>query len=366
MLLKFIKSLQHKNEKAFQFLQFSKITTLILTGILLIKLGISKLLIAQLEWNLFLIITFSFFWVNGFSKSFLNFYPSLNKKKQQNLHESKVFIFLFSSIFSYLLYCIFTSINLKPAFGNAWLFGFIYVLQVFSFIIELDCLIKNKPKRILLYSFLSYWLYPLVIVTCYLVNKNINSLLIGLLVMAIIRSLLFLPYLLEHSFKFNSQLSLRFFKFSIPLIVYFIFGKGMEIIDGLIVHHFFNTQDFVTFRYGARELPIFAILITSYLTALLPNGVKNLDKSLAKIRIHLSKLMNWLFPICSILLFLTPTLFKLAYSTDYVSSSTIFNTYLLILISRILAPDFVLLAKQKNHTLMKSLLLSFFVTLSLA
>ncbi len=59
--------------------------------------------------------------------------------------------------------------------------------------------------------------------------------------------------------------------------------------------------------------------------------------------------MRWLFPSTIALMFLSPYLFKYAYNDQLIEGYRIFNIYLLLIISRMIYPQTVIMGIMKNR-----------------
>lgn len=167
-------------------------------------------------------------------------------------------------------------------------------------------------------------------------------------------------------FRLDFKLQWIFLLFAFPLIVHMLVGNGMEYVDGFIINHFFDQATFAQFRYGARELPLVAVLVGSVSTALIPDAVNSMDDALKKVKTKITQLGNFLFPISISLMLLSSTIFPIIYSEDFAISAQIFNIYLLIITSRILMPQVVIFARHNNLILVISAIVELVVNVALS
>lgn len=139
-----------------------------------------------------------------------------------------------------------------------------------------------------------------------------------------------------------------------PFMFSILLAGSMDYINGFIVEYFYSDVDFAIFRYGAKELPIFMILANS-LSNIYSGEIANLYKSdklsegLTKLKASTRRLMRWLFPLSIVLMFLSKSFFILAYNADLVEGYKIFNIYLLLIISRMVFPQTVIMGVMKNR-----------------
>jgi len=141
-----------------------------------------------------------------------------------------------------------------------------------------------------------------------------------------------------HLLTWNRKLARIFILFSLPLILNVLLGSVMDMIDGLFVAHYFEESFFPIFRYGAREMPFSTLLFSSLSAALIPLLIKD-GMSSIQVKIRVTNLMHWVFPLAIILMFISPMIFPLVYHPRFQQSAFIFNIYLLILTSRVLIPQ---------------------------
>mgnify|MGYP000577689728 CR=1 FL=1 len=136
-----------------------------------------------------------------------------------------------------------------------------------------------------------------------------------------------------------------------PLILHVLIVSSVEYVDGLIVTSHFEDGTFAIFRYGAKELPLTLLLIGAIVMALIPQVSEDLKSGLQQIKIETPKLSKWLFPLSAFLILVSPYLFPLVFNPEFAESAEVFNIYLLIISSRILLPQVVLIAHKKNYFL---------------
>jgi len=247
-----------------------------------------------------------------------------------------------------------------------WLFCFM-VLGTTASLSEHILIVKQRPKELFYYAFVSYSVYLFGLSFLVYYYGEIQPLLIGLGVWACLRFFYFVRLLYKYgSFKFEFMTLSKFVIFGSPLIIHFLMGAGMEYVDGYLVNAYFERSDFTYFRYGARELPINTIFITALASAFIPLAVVNLGDSLVSIKKRTTRLMNFLFPISIVLMLSSSYIFSIVYSDEYLISAQIFNIYLLIICSRILLPQIVLYAKHKNSFLMLVSIIEFGINIGLS
>ena len=126
----------------------------------------------------------------------------------------------------------------------------------------------------------------------------------------------------------------------------------MDFIDGFLVVHYFDTEKFPVFKYGARELPFSSLLMNALSVALIPKMVD--IEQLGLLKSKADRHMHFLFPLTILLIWISPTVFVWLYNKTFEESALIFNVYLLILGSRILLPHSILMAYGKQNKILWS------------
>jgi O-antigen/teichoic acid export membrane protein len=127
-----------------------------------------------------------------------------------------------------------------------------------------------------------------------------------------------------------------------------------QYIDGFIITSYFDDATFAVFRYGAREFPLAVLLANAFSSSMLPGFANKsaLQENLTLIRQKSSKLALWLFPLSGILMLASHEAFPLVFNVSFSGSATIFNIYLLLIVSRLLFPQTILVGLQKNKAIL--------------
>jgi O-antigen/teichoic acid export membrane protein len=154
--------------------------------------------------------------------------------------------------------------------------------------------------------------------------------------------------------SFHTRLIMEFMKKVMPFMFSILLAGSMDYINSYIVEYYFSAVDFAVFRYGAKELPIFLILANS-LSNIYSGEIANFNKNselaqgLEKLKASSTRLMRWLFPSTILLMLFSKHFYELAYNHDLVQGYKIFNIYLLLIISRMLFPQTVIMGLMKNR-----------------
>ena len=365
-----------------QFFQLLRFGTTLFIGILLAKVfGLTTAEISLYEVILFLGNFVSFFWISAGIKSLLSQF-SRSKKQETVLLINTSFLLLFLGLIAATLLYFFQTFLIESftQFEQIQYLHLICIYLVFnapSSIIEYIYLLQKKEAKIFNYGILIFSLQLLAVLLPLLMNWGIEGIFCCLIIWSIFKFGWLLILLVKSwkatknekntSFIINWSIQKKLLLLLFPLSLHMLIGGGMEYVDGFIVTKFFeDTGMFAIFRYGARELPLVTILTAALTATLIPLAVENQTEVLSKIKTEVDNLSRWLFPLTIGLMLMSPYLFPLVYNENFAESAKVFNIYLLIISSRILLPQVIIIAKQHNYILVLSALVEVLINLTLS
>ncbi|MEA1875298.1 MAG: polysaccharide biosynthesis C-terminal domain-containing protein [Bacteroidota bacterium] len=347
-----------------QIVQLIRYGALFAMGILLARSDFSKATIGNFESLLFLTGAVSFFWVTGIIQSLLPLYNksisfghSAHDRKSPELFNAFVMLMLFSLFAAGLV-----------LFIGKWLSGFlnaelgqsmIYYLAAFVFfqspasLIEYIYLLKKRPVQMIRYGWLAFGFQFLAVSFTILAGFELEWVLLALVGSALIRFIWLLVILGKYSkFRFLGSFFKEHFSLGLPIIISVFLSGSAQYVDGLIITGYYDQAVFAVFRYGARELPLVALLAHALSSAMVPEiAQKGVVSGLKNLKTRSSELAGWLFPLTLILILTSHVLFLILYDERFVESATIFNIYLLVISTRLLFPQTLLIAFKKTNFL---------------
>jgi O-antigen/teichoic acid export membrane protein len=344
---------------------------------MLAKLGYNTTDIGIYELFFFIANVLSFFWTMGLKNGLISYYPALEEAKKSKFFFNLLILLLTFGLIAglglYLLEIPIAKILNNGSVNNRHeiqYLGLIILYLIFSGpgnFTEYYYLLKGKNKAIVKYGVVIFAIQLLLIIPAVVFKSEIIHLLQLMVVWAAIK-LIWNLYIIFRNEKIALDFGLQrlFLIFSIPLILHMLLGNGMEFVDGFIVNYYFDESIFAKFRFGARELPLVSLLAGALSTAMIPEAVKDLPATLAKIKISTSRLMNSLFPLTIVLILISPFLFPLVYNQEFALSARIFNIYLLVISSRLLMPQVIIFAKHENRFLLFAAAIEFIINISLS
>ncbi len=357
---------------AFQFYQLVRYSTLILIGIVFTKTTLTQTEIGEYETFVFLAGAVSFFWLNGLLKALLPI-STENEKNGSNIFNAFITIQLFAilaAVFLFLLQPFFSKflLNEKPIPEIQLLLVFI-VFSVPANLVEYFYLLKKQNQNLIIYSLLSFFIQFVLVVLPSIFGYQIILSLKGLVISSILRYIWLWFILIKNSeTSFSMKFVREHLKLGGPLVAATFLSGSAQFVDGFIVSSKFDESTFAIFRYGARELPLAVLLTNALSNAMLPEFAdkENLKKNLSQIKQNITRLMHFLFPLTAFLLVISHPVFPIVFNPEFEESATIFNVYLLLIISRVLLPQTILNGMKQTKEIMQASLFELIINVSLS
>ena len=358
---------------ALQLYNLIRFSATLLTGIVLANSFWTLGEVAIYEALLFLGNLVSFFWIGGGQNALLAYLPKLEIDQQKRLRFTVFCVFLGLSIFfAGLLYFFqdwilvkFTKFDSLP---HVHLLVIFLIFNIPTYLVQLFYFFEKKFRAIVVYAALAYGMQFFVVAVPVLLGYSMELVFQTLVILAILKFAWLVKLLWQYSeFRFDPKLLQAFAAIGVPLMLHLLIGNSVEYIDGLIVtSHFEEDETFALFRYGARELPLTVLLIGGLVKALIPELSKAPEKGMSSIKTASWRLMRWLFPLSMAFILASPYLFQWVYGPEFLTSALIFNLYLVLLTSRILLPQIVIIGLQHNYVLVVSAIIETIINVSLS
>jgi O-antigen/teichoic acid export membrane protein len=362
------------NISALQLFQLVRFGAFVLIGIVFTKTQLSTQAIGEYEQFLFLAAGISFFWLNGLVRGILPLTKHGETANINRFFNAFVLLGFFSLVCVALLAMLARPVSEMllntGRIDYLWLLLLYLFLSVPANLVEYFFLIKNEPKKIIWYGIVSFFVTVLLVVVPAVMGKGIAFSLYGLVVSAALRYL----YLWFLILKSGASLRLSFpymkehLALSAPLILSAVLSGSAQYVDGFIVTSRFDEATFAVFRYGARELPLAFLLANSFSNAMLPefNSGNKIEAILSKLKSESARLANLLFPLSVVLLLLSHVLFPVLFDARFEQSASIFNIYLLLVTSRLLFPQTLLVGLKQTSVIAFASFLELILNVSLS
>ena len=357
---------------AFQFYQLVRYATLILIGVVFTKTALTQTEIGEYETFVFIAGAVSFFWLNGLQKALLPLTPTKTNTKTQ-IFSAFIILQVFSivaAVFLFLMQPLFSKFLLNgKSIPEIWLLIAFIVFGVPANLIEYFYIIKKQNSAIVIYSIVSFSVQLILVTLPAVLGYGITVALKGLVLSSVLRYIWLLIILISNNeINYSHYFVKEHLKLGGPLILATFLSGSAQFIDGFIVTSYYDEETFAVFRYGARELPLAMLLANALSTAMLPEFAhKNqLKQNLQKLKTSVTRLMHFLFPLTALMLVISHPVFPVIFNPKFAESATIFNIYLLIIISRLLLPQTLLNGLQISKPIMNAALLELIVNISLS
>src|SRR5690606_1428175 len=242
--------------------------------------------------------------------------------------------------------------------------GLFLCFQSWGNMAESILLIKKKSRALAVFGLATGILFLIILAVFYGFRPDITLIFVLLISFNALKSGFSFSLVSLHWKAALTRKVLPFIKGAFPFIFISLAGYGMEMLDGFLVIHFFEDSTFPLYKYGARELPLSALLMSSLSVAMIP--FLHRVNALAELKKRATRYMHVLFPLTILLIWTSSFLFTVIYGSGFTISAHIFNVYLLILGSRLLMPHSVLLSKGKEKTVLLSGIIELGVNLVLS
>ncbi|MEM6963438.1 MAG: polysaccharide biosynthesis C-terminal domain-containing protein [Bacteroidota bacterium] len=347
------------NVRALQIFQILRQGAAILISILLAKSWLSTEAIGIFEMLTFIGTTVSFFWITGLNQGMLPFFPKRTSLEKKQFISNVFVLFCAISGFVVTLLFFFEKTVTQWLVGQDALpyFGWYAVYLLFympSFLVDYIYLLKNQPKKIISFGCVVFSLQIFVVVVPIFLGWGLKWSIIGLVGLGVTR-FIWLLFVIVHysSFSWNGSLMLSYGKLSFPLILYALLSGFPTLFDSWVVGWFYDDKaTFAIFRYGARELPLAIALANALSTAMIPEVVKKGDAAMRQLKSKVLQLYHILFPISIVLVLTSWWWFPKVFNSDFAESAAVFNVFLLVIISRLVFPQTILIASGKTKIIL--------------
>ncbi len=362
--------------QAFQLIRFG---SFFLISIIFTKSSLTTEAIGSFEIFLFLGTLLCSFWINGLIQSFLplssdnkTFGKSSDNRSPELFNAFLLITLLSMGVILALLFFRELLAGLLNPGGDIPYFNLFLPYIFFScpaYLIEYIYLLRNKPGWIIRYGVITFSAQVAIISLPAVLGYDMVYSIGGLVILSAFRYL-WIAFLL---FKYATPLfSARFIgehlKIGFPLIVSALLASSAVYVDGVIVLNAYDAATFAVFRYGAKELPFVVLLANAFSTAMIPEFSQRgkMKEALRSLRKKSENMMHYLFPVTFIFLLTSSWLYPRVFNENFAESAKIFNIYLLLISSRLVFPQPILIGLKKTNIVMVASLAEFLINAALS
>jgi O-antigen/teichoic acid export membrane protein len=366
--------------RAGQFNQAVRQGAYILIALALPRLGVARELIGQWEALLFIGYLLGFGWTSGLLQGFLIRFGRLSGGASRRFAAGAIGATFVIAAGLLLLLAVghpwfFGALRLQSA-PLGWPFFFLLLLARWpSYCFEQALLLLGNVRALLVYTCLNAaglllsLLLPLYLgyefltsMQCLGAYAGAKSIGIGMWTCR--------TYLKSTDPTSDLPSSLRpWLKTSLPLIAYATVGALVTAVDPWVVNYWYDGDPatFAIFRYGVRELPFLAALISGMTVVAIPHIAGRAEGGLPLLREQSRKLYHLVFALALLLMLTADWWWTVVFTETFAPSLPIFRTYLLVVGCRLVFAMTVLTALDitKRLALWGLLELAFNLVLSL-
>jgi O-antigen/teichoic acid export membrane protein len=350
-----------------QIFQVLRFVSFLIISIVFTKSSLSLKQIGDWELLLFIAGALSFFWITGIIQSLLplfnnsDSYPHSKEKlkhKSPEIFNAFILLLLFSMLLAATMFFFKNSIMVYKGGEQLPYANFLIIYLLFSSpacLIEYIYLLYNKATHILMYGFIIFTLQTLFVVCPVIFGYEFIYALWGLTIITIARFIWLLVLLKKYTqIRFSWVFIKEHISLAVPLVISTLLSGSAQYIDGLIVSSKFSPEKFAIFRYGAKEMPLVATLASGLNNAMLTQfGIaSHMKQGLLTLKKRSVRLMHILFPISILLLFCSDIIFPAMFTDRFGRSSSVFMVYVLLILSRLLFPQTILIGLKKTKVVM--------------
>lgn len=342
--------------RALQFFQVLRFGTFFLTGILFAKLGLSTYDIGIYEALLFLGSVLSFFWLSGLTQSLLANYEQ--KEKSKEFFNSFLVLAGISAIVFIAFRLLITPYSFlanNPEvlyFYSTFSFYLLFIGP--SFLAEYMLLLKEKATGLALYGIVAFGVQLAAVAVPIALGYGLEEALTGLVASSVVRFLITLGLLAKYAeFKLDTSYIKQFLITAGPLMAATLLSGSAEYLDGFIVSKYFDEGTFAVYRYGAKEFPLVLLLANAFSNGMVPKvAQQGVEEAVKTIKKESLRLMHLFFPISIGFMLVSEWLYPRLFNQDFSESAAVFNVYLLLVVSRLVFPQTLLIGLKKTKTIM--------------
>jgi len=377
-----------------QFFQLFRYGSVFLISIILPRAGLSRDQIGLYEAFLFFAAVVSYFWVTGLIQALLPLAADNEDRDASRVTRNALHVTRNSSRFtrhasrdffnSFLILLLFsmaagaTLLLANPVLENLlgkslpreiiWLVVLYLILFAPANLVEYWYMITGQTKKLVRYGIIAFTLQILLVGIPVVAGLGIKGAIWGMIAAGGFRTIWLLAILIKNG---DFQVSFPFWKqylnLGLPILLSVLLSGSAQYVNGFIVSAKFDPAMFAIFQYGARELPLVALLAYALSNAIVPVIVREgKEYGMQRLRESSSRMASWMFPLTIVLVLSAYFLFPLFYTRNFLESAGVFNLFLLLITSRLLFPQTILIALKKTRILTLASLLELILNVGLS
>ncbi len=356
MQLPNINNLKLTQLSSLQLFQLMRYSTLFLNSVLMSNFLHTVNEVSAYE-TLFLYgATFYSFWLSGINNTL---FPQRAVYGQKIYFNAFLILVLFSTVSGVAMMAYAATDNTLADKSLLQHYALYTIVNATTYLTEYILILEHQYLHVLIYAAVIFVLQILCNLIPVFLNMNLFIVVHALLLLAAAKLIYLLFILKRFSVAiYEKRIAVQLIKKSSPVMLSLLFSGTIDFSNGYLIRHYLGSLDFARYRAGAREFPIFLIM-TNTLSNVLSgqiaefNTQNKLHEGLLHLRQKTATLLRYLFPLAVILLIVSKYIFALLYfkKPEFAEGFRVFNILLLLLVSRFLYPQTVLLGLHKTRFL---------------
>jgi len=332
----------------FQLFSIIRYSLLLLTAIFLAHSNLSLNQIGMYETMLLFSGMFSFFYVGALTTKLLSSKPD---EKEKNYKLVLIALLLTSLSIAVILLILKDSVANVFNVSNTTHIKFFACYLIFNtpgFLLEYFFLLEKRIKALIIYAITYGTIYFFVVAYSSFNNFGIETILTGLILLAVLRFITLIILVFSKNTETISWADLtQFCSSSFPLLLSLLLSGSADYIDSFLAVNYFGQEQLAIFKYGAKELPLSLLMANALSNAMIPvlSGQNDFARSILELKKRTTHLIRIVFPVSIILMLTAQWIYPLVFSSKFKDSAIIFCIYLLLVCSRVMFPQTLLLAK---------------------
>ena len=324
---------------------------------------LSKSDIGDFEQMTLLASALSYFWVTGIIQSFLPLYNNNHifakrtdfREKSPEIFNTFLLLTFFSGSFALLIFLFRNNIHVYKDLRTVPHLVPLVIYFIFSNIsplVEYIYYVRNRPYQIVNYVFWTSAAQIFLVCGAVVLKLGIDIAIWALVAVTAVRFIWLLVLLERYAeFKFSFSYIKTHLRLGMPLVLSCLLSGSSQYIDGFIASWTSLPDKFAVFRYGAKEFPFVSSMANGLGNGMLTefSTPEKMRRAMYDLKKKSLKMMHYLFPISIVVMFFSKWIFAHLFNETFSRSADVFMVYLLMIISRFLFPQTILIGLKKTR-----------------
>lgn len=305
----------------------------------------------------------SYFWVTGIIQSFLPLYNNNHvfpkrisfREKSPEIFNTFLLLAFFSFSFAILIYLFRNNIYVykdSRTIPHAIPLAIYFIFSNVTPLVEYIYYVRNRPYQIVNYVLWTSAAQVFLVCGAVIMHLGIDFAIWALVAINVVRFIWLLVLLQRYAeFKFSFAYIKTHLHLGMPLVLSCLLSGSSQYIDGFIASWTSLPEKFAVFRYGAKELPFVSSLSNGLGNGLLTEFAtpERMRRAMYDLKIKSLKLMHYLFPLSIVVMIFSKWIFSHLFNVTFLRSADVFMVYILMIVSRFLFPQTILIGLKKTR-----------------